>query len=144
MANIRTAMNRGAFDFVTKPIDFADLETTIAKTIRHVEALREARIARQKPSGPMNGCGAFCPRNVADLIVSSGPKSCLKATAARSPRCSAIWRVIYRIFPNSSDPEGRDGVCCVRTYHTKKAPDRQDSFNSQRRGRSELCLPATA
>src|SRR5208282_317377 len=43
MANIRTAMNRGAFDFVTKPIDFADLETTIAKTLRHVELLREAR-----------------------------------------------------------------------------------------------------
>jgi adenylate cyclase len=43
MANIRTAMNRGAFDFLTKPIDFLDLETTIAKTIRHVELLREAR-----------------------------------------------------------------------------------------------------
>src|SRR5215468_12383969 len=43
MSNIRTAMNRGAFDFVTKPIDFADLETTIAKTIRHVELLRDAR-----------------------------------------------------------------------------------------------------
>lgn len=46
MANIRTAMNRGAFDFLTKPIDFPDLEATIAKTIRHVEVLREAR-ARQ-------------------------------------------------------------------------------------------------
>ena len=43
MANIRTAMNRGAFDFLTKPIDFADLETTIAKTLRHLEVLREAR-----------------------------------------------------------------------------------------------------
>jgi adenylate cyclase len=43
MANIRTAMNRGAFDFLTKPIDFPDLEATIAKTIRHVEILREAR-----------------------------------------------------------------------------------------------------
>jgi len=43
MANIRTAMNRGAFDFLTKPIDFLDFETTIAKTIRHVEVLREAR-----------------------------------------------------------------------------------------------------
>jgi class 3 adenylate cyclase len=43
MSNIRTAMNRGAFDFLTKPIDFADLETTIDKTIRHVETLREAR-----------------------------------------------------------------------------------------------------
>ncbi len=43
MANIRTAMNRGAFDFLVKPIDFLDFETTIAKTIRHVEVLREAR-----------------------------------------------------------------------------------------------------
>jgi class 3 adenylate cyclase len=43
MSNIRTAMNRGAFDFLTKPIDFADLEATIDKTIRHVEAMRDAR-----------------------------------------------------------------------------------------------------
>jgi adenylate cyclase len=43
MANIRTAMNRGAFDFLTKPIDFSDFETTIKKTIAHVCALREAR-----------------------------------------------------------------------------------------------------
>ena len=43
MANIRTAMNRGAFDFVTKPIDFVDLETTLKKTLRHIETLREAR-----------------------------------------------------------------------------------------------------
>jgi class 3 adenylate cyclase len=43
MSNIRTAMNRGAFDFLTKPIDFGDLEMTIDKTIRHVEMIREAR-----------------------------------------------------------------------------------------------------
>src|SRR3954447_26827220 len=42
MNNIRTAMNRGAFDFITKPIDFSDLEATILKTLRHVEVLREA------------------------------------------------------------------------------------------------------
>ena len=36
MKNIRTAMNRGAFDFVTKPIDFLDFETTITKTLRHI------------------------------------------------------------------------------------------------------------
>ena len=43
MSNIRTAMNRGAFDFLTKPIDFGDLEMTIEKTIRHVEMIRETR-----------------------------------------------------------------------------------------------------
>jgi adenylate cyclase len=46
MANIRTAMNRGAFDFLTKPIDFADFDTTVRKTIAHVADLRDAR-ARQ-------------------------------------------------------------------------------------------------
>ncbi len=46
MSNIRTAMNRGAFDFLTKPIDFADVEATIAKTLRFVGAAREARARR--------------------------------------------------------------------------------------------------
>jgi len=41
MGNIRTAMNRGAFDFVTKPIEFDDLETTIAKTLEHLEQFRK-------------------------------------------------------------------------------------------------------
>ena len=40
--NIRTAMNRGAFDFLTKPIDFADLEITVEKTIKQVAQLRQA------------------------------------------------------------------------------------------------------
>ncbi|MDD2642091.1 MAG: SpoIIE family protein phosphatase [Bacteroidales bacterium] len=41
MENIRTAMNRGAFDFVTKPVDFGDLEVTIEKTIQELDVLRE-------------------------------------------------------------------------------------------------------
>jgi YesN/AraC family two-component response regulator len=39
IANIRTAMNRGAFDFLTKPIDFADLETTIAGEVHDFDPL---------------------------------------------------------------------------------------------------------
>lgn len=39
--NIRTAMNRGAFDFVFKPINFDDLRTTIDKTIVSVQQLKE-------------------------------------------------------------------------------------------------------
>ena len=41
MDNIRTAMNRGAFDFVTKPVNFEDLELTMEKTIKHVQQMRE-------------------------------------------------------------------------------------------------------
>jgi adenylate cyclase len=53
MDNIRTAMNRGAFDFITKPVNFEDLELTIDKTIRHViqtkkniKALKENNILK--------------------------------------------------------------------------------------------------
>lgn len=41
MDNIRSAMNKGAFDFVTKPVNFEDLELTIQKTIRYVAQLKE-------------------------------------------------------------------------------------------------------
>ncbi len=40
MDNIRVAMNRGAFDFITKPINFEDLSFTMEKTIKHVFQLR--------------------------------------------------------------------------------------------------------
>ncbi|WP_133272285.1 adenylate/guanylate cyclase domain-containing protein [Hymenobacter radiodurans] len=48
MQNIRTAMNRGAFDFVCKPVDFNDLELTIEKTIVQVKQLRETLQAIQE------------------------------------------------------------------------------------------------
>lgn len=47
LANIRTAMNRGAFDFITKPMDFQDVEVTIAKTLRYATQMRESRRAEE-------------------------------------------------------------------------------------------------
>ena len=41
-------MNRGAFDFVTKPVDFDDLQVTIDRTLQHIEAWREALKGRDK------------------------------------------------------------------------------------------------
>lgn len=41
MDNIRTAMNRGAFDFLCKPVNFQDLELTMQKTILHVAQLQQ-------------------------------------------------------------------------------------------------------
>ena len=48
MGNIRTAMNRGAFDFVTKPVDFDDLQITIDRTVEHLRQWREATASRDK------------------------------------------------------------------------------------------------
>ncbi len=48
MENIREAMNRGAFDFLTKPIDLTDLEVTLDKTLQQVRELKEGEAARRR------------------------------------------------------------------------------------------------
>ena len=54
MKNIRTAMNRGAFDFITKPLDFEDLRITVDRTLRHLMEWREALAARDKLTALQN------------------------------------------------------------------------------------------
>lgn len=47
MANIRRAMNEGSFDFLTKPIDFKDFETTIRKGLGEVSTIIEGEVAKE-------------------------------------------------------------------------------------------------
>lgn len=57
MPNIRAAMNLGAFDFLTKPVDFLDLDVTLAKAQRGAEELREARRSRTRSDpSPRRSC----------------------------------------------------------------------------------------
>ncbi|RWD67050.1 MAG: adenylate/guanylate cyclase domain-containing response regulator [Mesorhizobium sp.] len=72
MANIRTAMNRGAFDFLMKPIDFADLEATIAKTLRHLETLREARRRQAAAERAHAALSRYFSPNLAARLASDG------------------------------------------------------------------------
>ncbi len=70
MSNIRTAMNRGAFDFLTKPIDFPDLEATLAKTIRHIQILREARERQATAERAHASLSRYFSPNLAQRLVS--------------------------------------------------------------------------
>jgi adenylate cyclase len=71
MQNIRTAMNLGAFDFVTKPIDFADLELTINKTITDLQSLREIhRLRESAEKARLNLARYFSPNLVKQLLES--------------------------------------------------------------------------
>jgi len=87
MSNIRTAMNRGAFDFLTKPIDFVDLETTIDKTLRHIEVLREAR-RRQ----------AEAERAHASLSRYFSPELAKRLAAGVGDSTEVTWRDVAVIF----------------------------------------------
>ncbi|MCY4655324.1 MAG: SpoIIE family protein phosphatase [Gammaproteobacteria bacterium] len=48
MKNIRLAMNRGAFDFVTKPVDFDDLKITLSRTIQRMQTWLEASASKER------------------------------------------------------------------------------------------------
>lgn len=54
MDNIRTAMNRGAFDFLNKPLNFEDLEITIEKTLKTVQQLKESKLMREMAEKAQN------------------------------------------------------------------------------------------
>ena len=61
MKNIRTAMRRGAVDFITKPIDFEDFEETLERTVIQLREWKVALLARdtmvssQSESNPAAG-----------------------------------------------------------------------------------------
>ena len=77
MQNIRTAMNRGAFDFVTKPIDFNDLRITIEKTLKHLQVLRDALHTRDQ---------LVALQNELD-VASKMQQSILPTTFPKLPNC---------------------------------------------------------
>jgi adenylate cyclase len=79
MQNLRTAMNRGAFDFVTKPVDLNDLEITVRKTIDDIARLRDIdrrRAAAERARG--NLARYFSPTFAAMLADRDEPLSAVR------------------------------------------------------------------
>ena len=69
MANIRTAMNRGAFDFVTKPVDLSDLEITIKKTLDDLARIRELERRRAIAERARVNLARYFSPNLVDLLA---------------------------------------------------------------------------
>jgi adenylate cyclase len=69
MANIRTAMNRGAFDFVTKPVDLNDLEITINKTLDELARIREIDRARAAAERARANLSRYFSPNLVELLA---------------------------------------------------------------------------
>jgi adenylate cyclase len=69
MANIRTAMNRGAFDFVTKPVDLNDLEITIRKTLDDIGKLRESERLRAAAERARNNLSRYFSPNLVEMLA---------------------------------------------------------------------------
>ena len=88
MRNIRTAMNCGAFDFLTKPIDFDDLEMTIDKTIRHVEMMREARHRQAEAERAHASLSRYFSPQIASRLAAIGESNGMEVR----------WREVAAVF----------------------------------------------
>ena len=128
MQNIRTAMNRGAFDFVTKPIDLADLEATIHKAVLEVGTQREAlRRWADAERARKNLARYFAPTMVDLLAASDAPMR-----TARRAQVGVIFADIvgFTRYAESVDPE--EVLALLREFH-----DRMEGVVFQHRGTLE-------
>jgi adenylate cyclase len=69
MNNIRTAMNRGAFDFVTKPVDLNDLEITINKTLDEIARVRELDRRRAAAERARTNLARYFSPNLVEMLA---------------------------------------------------------------------------
>lgn len=69
MANIRTAMNRGAFDFVTKPVDLNDLETTVRKTLDDIARVRDLDRRRAAAERARTNLARYFSPNLVEILA---------------------------------------------------------------------------
>ena len=69
MVNLRTAMNRGAFDFVTKPVDLNDLEITIRKTLEDIDKLRALEHRRAAAERARANLARYFSPNIVALLA---------------------------------------------------------------------------
>ena len=69
MANLRTAMNRGAFDFVTKPVDFNDLEITVRKTLDDIAKLRDIERRRAAAERARSNLSRYFSPNIVEMLA---------------------------------------------------------------------------
>ena len=130
MTNIRTAMNRGAFDFVTKPVDLNDLEITIRKTLDDIAKLRE--IERQRAAAERartNLSRYFSPNLVEMLAEQDEPLGAVR----RADRRRAVRRH-RRLHPHGRGDGARGGG-----DHAARVPRADDGADLRlRRHRREI------
>ncbi len=112
MSNLRTAMNRGAFDFVVKPIDFADLEATLDKALADLAKMREMRAQRDAANRARENLSRYFSPNLVELLAQREG-----GIAPRRLQISAMFidLVGFTSFAESEQPEAVMEM--LRSFH---------------------------
>ena len=115
MTNLRTAMNRGAFDFVTKPVDLNDLEITIGKTLDDIAKLHEIEQQRAAAERARNNLSRyFSPNLVAMLAERDEPLG-----AVRRQTVAVLFADIVGFTRMAEGMTPEAVVTMLRQYHER-------------------------
>ena len=125
MPNIRTALNRGAFDFVTKPIDFQDLEITLDRAIQ--EALHQRQAAENRENllklgqeifqreAERSALKKYLPPQVANLLLDSSGATQLQGVLQP---ITVMYADIRGFTAMSEDMDAREIVSLLNEFFT--------------------------
>ncbi len=115
MTNLRTAMNRGAFDFVTKPVDLQDLEVTVRKTLDDIAKLREIERLRAAAERARNNLSRYFSPNLVEMLADRDEP----LGAVRRQTVAVLFADIvgFTSMAESMPPEAV--VAMLRDYHER-------------------------
>jgi adenylate cyclase len=115
MTNLRTAMNRGAFDFVTKPVDLSDLEITVRKALANVAKLREMDRLRMAAERARNNLSRYFSPNIVELLAAQDEP----LGAGRRETVAVLFADIVAFTRMAEDMAPENVLALLREFHTR-------------------------
>jgi adenylate cyclase len=115
MTNLRTAMNRGAFDFVTKPVDLRDLEITVRKALANVAKMREIDRQRMAAQRARNNLSRYFSPNIVELLAAQDEP----LGAGRRETVAVLFADIVAFTRMAEMMAPEDVLALLREFHTR-------------------------
>ena len=115
MTNLRTAMNRGAFDFVTKPVDLRDLEITVRKALANAAKLPEMDRRRMAAERARNNLSRYFSPNIVELLAAQDEP----LGAGRRETVAVLFADIVAFTRMAENMAPEDVLALLREFHTR-------------------------
>lgn|GEM_PF-92231 len=115
MPNLRTAMNRGAFDFITKPVDLSDLEITVRKALTNIAKVREMDRQRMAAERARNNLSRYFSPNIVEMLAAQDEP----LGAGRRETVAVLFADIVGFTGTAEAMAPEDVLALLREFHTR-------------------------